>query len=223
MRGKTTWCAAAVCGAMAAASAAQAGVYRTIDVTGDPDAQWSGIPLLASSIVNGTNIDFATMSVANDSNYVYIKLTYYNAVNPNASWTGVHVAIDSDNNPNTGFNIWGLGIIGSEAIWENDQGYSQSAGNWTTPAGLTNASFAASPYNADTTVQQIRISLNAFNNETGQPVFGSSFTIMALSLESPADYIGPELYTVAAVPEPASLSLLAVTASALLMRRARRS
>ena len=225
-RGQYSFCTAAViAGTLLATSAAQA-AYRTIDIYGDPAAEWADIPTAGTSIVNqGVFTDFATLSIANDSDYVYIKLTYHVAVNPQAN-SGVYLAIDSDNNLNTGFNVFGLGIIGSEAGFSNNFPFSQGpgAGDWNNQAGLSGPTpqtvlYESSAYNMVTDVQQIRIPLSTINNATGLPIFGSTFKLMAYTDGTGLDYIGAATYSLAAVPEPASIGILAIAGSALLLRR----
>ena len=101
----------------------QAGYFTTITID-DLYADWSGVPVVDSDA--GDNFggpDIGDTQIANDGQYLYIRNTF-----PNNLTLSTYIAIDVDQNPATGFDILGLGIVGSEAGWQNDFGFSQATG-----------------------------------------------------------------------------------------------
>ena len=93
---------------------------------------------LAPPGTSGTTLDLASLSMANDSSNLYLLITYNQPVNPNSSdGTNVYLAVDNDSNLSTGFDVLGLGLIGSEVGWENDFPFAQSNGVFNTNGGIT--------------------------------------------------------------------------------------
>jgi hypothetical protein len=113
---------------------AEAGTFAIINID-DLYADWSGVPVVDSD--GGDNSggpDIGDTQIANDGQNLYIRNTF-----PNSLVLSTYIAIDVDQNPATGFDILGLGIVGSEAGWQNDFGFSQST-------GLFNSGPLAGPY-----------------------------------------------------------------------------
>lgn len=158
-----------LCGCFPAILPASA-VYTNIVIDGDP-SDWSAIPSLVSDPPgdNGTGPDLATVQVANDSTHLYLRITYHAPVNPNA---GPHVflALDNDGEPSTGFDIFGMGTVGSEAGWQNDFPFAQSNGVFNS-GSLSNAAAAIAPFSTITTQQEYSISRAATFATGGGPVF----------------------------------------------------
>ena len=101
----------------------QAGYFANIAIDDQYD-DWTGVPVADSDA--GDNFggpDIGDTQIANDDKYLYIRNTF-----PNSLQLSTYIGVDADQNPGSGFNIFGLGIIGSEAGWQNDFGFSQSAG-----------------------------------------------------------------------------------------------
>jgi PEP-CTERM motif len=187
---------------------ASAGTYANITIDGN-FSDWTGVPvLLTDASGDGSPIDIGTIQLANDANNLYIRLTFPTAVNPQ-SGAGVFLAIDNDNNPATGFDVYGLGAVGSEAGWQNDFPFEQANGNFNTGGGITGGAASISPYNTTTTEQEYSISRSATFTDSSLPVFpGNSFTLLVYTTEATADVAGPVSYEFAAVPEPATLTLV---------------
>jgi hypothetical protein len=102
---------------------AGAGSFKVITID-DLYADWAGIPVVDSD--GGDNFDgpdIGDTQIANDGANLYIRNTF-----PNSLILSTYISIDVDNNPATGFDILGLGIFGSEAAWQNDFGFSQATG-----------------------------------------------------------------------------------------------
>lgn len=201
--------------ALLAATAALANHAAAITIDGD-FSDWTNVPVIATDpLDNVLSIDFRTLQVANDENYMYFRYTLEEAINPQGG-AGVFLAIDEDNNTATGFDPFSLGYVGSEASWQNDFGFEQAAGNFNTGNGLTNATYAAAPYNADTVSVEISIPRSAGHAVGGQPVFpGDGQTIrVALWTEEGADDILGGAYTLL-VREPEFLTGTVTQVSAL--------
>lgn len=185
-------------------------------------SDWDAVAAVATSIDNGItdSADFAQLKVTHDASYVYLYYSLHRAVNPQTTGGGggVYLAIDSDDNAATGFDIFGLGLVGSEAGWQNNYPFEQATGNFNTGAGLTNATYAATPYYAVTSAVEISLPRTAFRNSGGNvfPADGGTIGLMFYTTAS-TDYIEGS-YTFV-IPEPASLGLLALAAPLLLRKR----
>lgn len=169
---------------------------------------WNTIPLAGTSIDNGIvgSADFAELKVTHDASSVYLYYSLHRAENPQASGggSGVFLAIDSDSNAATGFDIFSLAVIGSEAGWQNDFPFEQATGNFNTGLGLSNATYLASPYNAVTTAVEISIPIIATRNGGGS-VFppGGTIGVMFYTVSDTDFIIGSHT-----LPEPASFGLV---------------
>jgi hypothetical protein len=119
-------CLAAVA-LMAAPSAVPlfAGTFKTITID-DAYADWAGVPVVDSDAGdNFSGPDISETQIANDGQYLYIRNTFVNNLS-----LSTFISIDVDEDPNTGFNIFGLGLVGTEAGWQNDFGFAQAAGTF---------------------------------------------------------------------------------------------
>lgn len=192
------------------------GMYKTIGIDGNFD-DWNDVPVLYSGTSGtGSPIDLAHVQIANDDNDLYIRITYHTAVNPNAS-PSVYLSFDTDNDTTTGYDIYGLHAVGAEASFVNDFGFDQRTG-WN--VGDLSASAGISPYSTVTTSQEYRITRALTYASDSAPVFDNdSFTLLVWTDGDPADATAAIPYSFAVVPEPTSLSVLALGAIALMRRR----
>lgn len=222
-----------------ARAAVVAGTYATINVSGSP-SQFDSIPTAASNPVNpaASDLDPIELKIANDSQYVYFYVGYSPSVNPQSQ--GLYLAIDSDNNPSTGFAVYGSNQLGSNLGFENDFAFSQTAGNFNSngaspPVSSVTATnnnggniYLASPYDTVTDYQIISLPLDLVETDSSTggfngSVFSNSFTLEFYTTTASATVLGPVTYTIAAVPEPASLGLLAGAGLMLLRPRRRKA
>ena len=122
---------------------ALAGTYANITVQGEAAGtefnDWSGIPVLdmdpldnPGGPVSDPFIDIKDVQIANNNNFLFVHISYHNF-----SSTGTLIAIDTDQNAATGFDVFGLGLIGSEIGYSNDYPFSQTNGIFNTNVSLT--------------------------------------------------------------------------------------
>lgn len=205
-----------------AAAAARAD-YMNITIDGD-FSDWTGVANIATDPAdNAGSIDFLTLQVANNENYIFIRYTLNESINPQGG-AGVYLAVDEDNNTATGFDPFALGYVGAEASWQNDFPFEQATGNFNTGNGLSGATYAASPYNSATLSVEISIPRTATHTVGGAPIFPSDGNTIRVAMwtEEGADDILGGAYTFSAVPEPASAGLLLIGLGAACLLRKRR-
>lgn len=176
------------------ASVAQA--YYTNIVVDGVYTDWSAVPLVAMDVSgdNDTGPDLATLQVANDETNLYLHVQYHAAINPNAS-PSVMLALDNDGTTGTGFDVFGLGLIGSEAGWQNDFPFQQTNGVFN--SGIISGGAASiAPYFAVTTEQEYAIRLDAVFDSDGSPVFPhESFSLLVYTDPTAAnETMGPVTY-----------------------------
>jgi hypothetical protein len=204
----------------------EAGYFTTITID-DLYADWSGVPVVNAD--GGDNFggpDIGDTQIANDGQYLYIRNTF-----PNSLVLSTYIAIDVDQNPATGFNVFNLGTMGSEAGWQNDFGFSQATGVFNS-GPLIGDFFGGghallAPF-GNFASRELAISLANANNG-GQPTFPDATISLLIYADTgtgadglPAGFPGDSglngdvtaviHYTLAApasVPEPAGLILLA--------------
>lgn len=184
-------------------------------------ADWSDVPVLATDVVdNGGSIDLSTLQATDDGVNFYIRYTLHASINPQ-SGQGTFFSIDEDNNPATGFDVFALGVIGSEAGWQNDFPFEQATGVFNTGNGLTGATYAASPYNTAATSVEFSIPLSATHTLGGGNIFpgiDQPFSFAVYTPEGVGDFISGS-YT-QTIPEPSSMALIGL--GALLLGAVRR-
>jgi hypothetical protein len=198
---------------------ANAGTFAHITID-DSYGDWAGIPVLDSD--GGDNSggpDIGDTQIANDNNYLYIRNTF-----PNNLALGTFLSIDVDENTATGFDIFGLGLIGSEVGWQNDFPFTQSTGVFNDGMGMSGDYFGSgaallAPY-ADTASRELAISLAITRNVDGSPVFpDNTITLMLWTDQGQYADVTAVIHYTLAVPEPStSLLVLSLLLSTRLIR-----
>jgi hypothetical protein len=198
---------------------AQASTFKNIAID-DDYSDWVGVPVLDSD--GGDNQggpDIGDTQIANDNNYLYIRNTF-----PNNLTLSTFLSIDVDQSVATGYDIFGLGLIGAEAGWQNDFAFAQATGVFNSGA-LSGDFFGGGhallvPF-ANTPTRELAISLDALFAADNSPVFPDNtltllvWTDLGVGPDGTfggfnGDVSGVIQYTLA-VPEPASAALLALT------------
>ena len=204
--------------ALTAAGTAQAGTWATITID-DSYADWAGIPVVDSDpLDNPGGVDFFETQIANDANYLYIRNTYHTA-----KALSTFLSIDVDENVATGYDIFGLGMVGAEASWQNDFPFTNSTGVYNDGNGMSGEFFGSGagnllPY-ADVVTREMAISLDITRNVDGSPVFPDDTISMLFWTDSFSGDISSLIHYQLAVPEPASLGLIGLGGLAMLRRR----
>jgi len=119
------------------ATAPPAGNFATISIDGS-FSDWSGVPVRASRAASGSEMDWATLQLANDGDYLYGRFTLHaTPALPPFSEFQSNVFLDTDNNPATGFAPAGTSI-GSALMIQGGTGYDQRGGGFNegTASGL---------------------------------------------------------------------------------------
>jgi len=200
-----------------------AGTYRTITIDGS-FADWAGVPVLDSDPVdNAGGPDIGDTQIANDNDNLYIRNTF-----PNNDSMQTYIALDVDSNTATGYDIFGLGLVGSEAGWQNDFAFAQATGVFNSGA-LSGDYFGGghallSPFADATMSRELAISLDAMFAADNSPVFPDDTFRLLIWTDNGFDVSAVISYTLAPIPEPAALSLATIAAAAThaARRRARR-
>jgi len=223
MKQKTWLTILAAIAAAFSLSPAYAGTFRTIAIDNDY-SDWVGVPVLDSDGGDNTGgPDIGDTQIANDENNLYIRNTF-----PNNDSMQTYIALDIDSNPATGYDIFGLGLVGSEAGWQNDFAFRQSTGVFNS-GGLSGDYFGGghallTPFADATTTRELAISLHSLFASDNSPVFpDGSFSLMIWT-DSGFDVSARIDYTLAtAVPEGTTMALASLAPVVLLCVRRRRT
>ena len=123
MRKTARWTVTGLLGLLGACGSLPAGTFKTITIDSDY-ADWLGVPVLDADPADASNgPDIGDTQMANDNDNLYFRNTFHNSVS-----ISTYIAMDVDQNLSTGYDIFGLGLIGSEAGWQNDFAFEQATG-----------------------------------------------------------------------------------------------
>ena len=190
-------------------SVSYASTFADITIDGD-FSDWAGIPVAATDVTgDGDPADFTDFSVANDDDFLYIRFTLDEAAALNVGGVQLFIAIDNDNNTATGFDVFGLGAVGSEVGWQNDFPFQQSTGVFNS-GSIDNGGATIAPFNSTVTGQEIALPRSATFASDGTSIFPNDTIGIGLYTNGGTttdDFIGGANYTFA-VPEPSSVALL---------------
>ncbi|MCA9258761.1 MAG: hypothetical protein KDA61_06160 [Planctomycetales bacterium] len=91
----------------------------------------SGIPIATSDPAdNPGSIDIADVQIANDSDYIYIHATFHTDTTLDLSQ--VFLGFDTDQDLLTGFDVFSVGLVGSDFAYQTDYPFHQVAGIYNT-------------------------------------------------------------------------------------------
>jgi hypothetical protein len=171
-------------------SRAAAGTYSnsiTIadTVTGTEFDDWIGIPTLTMDPVDnvGTDpisgdpyIDIANVQLANNDDFLFVHISYHTTTS-----TGTYIALDTDQDLLTGFDIYELGAIGSDYGYVNDFPFYQIANVYNANVTLTGGPVGGPGGNGGALIwpfwdqngpdKELAIPRDLFNTFTGELAF----------------------------------------------------
>lgn len=201
------------------------GLHKVIAIDGD-FSDWDDVPALDSDPVDNVgSVDFAVTKIANDDNFLYVYNSFHTAHS-----MPVNLSIDTDSNVATGFNIYGLSLVGADASWQNDFPFTSGDGVFNNGLGMSGGLYgtgaaAITPFSSTATERELAISLDILFNEDGTEVFGAGeFTLLLWTEEAGgySDVSAAIHYQIASIPEPAALLFGAVVVSGLSLSGQRR-
>ena len=208
-------------GSMLVGLSASASTFATLTIDG-VYTDWDAIPALDTDAADNAGfVDFHVTKIANDGQYLYIYNSFHEAKS-----LGAFTALDVDSNTATGFDVFGLGLIGSEAGWQNAFPFTQDSANFNNGIGMSGDFFGSgaallTPF-ADGFERELAISLDAVFNGSNAPVFADDvFDLLFWTDQGNGDVTATISYTLA-VPEPATLGVFATAALVALRRRTQR-
>lgn len=204
MKSSPTLLAAAV---LLLGASCAAGLYVPISVDGD-FSDWDSVPALDTDAADNVGgVDFAVTKVANDDNFLYIYNSFHTA-----NSMPVYLSVDSDGDVGTGFDIFGLRLVGADASWQNDFPFTSGDGVFNNGLGMSGDLYgtgaaAVTPFAVATSERELAISLDILFNEDGSAVFGAeSFALLMWTDDgSSGDVSAAITYSLATIPEPTPL------------------
>lgn len=206
---------------------ASAGTFKTITID-DDHSDWVGVPVVDSDPAdNAGSVDIAETQIANDNDFLYIRNTFHSNLS-----LGLFTGIDVDENVATGFDIFGLGLIGQDSGWQNDFPFTSSnglgGGVFNDGQGMTGDFFGSGAALldafADSNERELAISLDIVRNlpTTLVEVFpDDTVRLLFWTDQGSGDVSAVIDYTLAVIPEPASVGLALAAFGCLAMVRRR--
>ncbi|MEO1497038.1 MAG: PEP-CTERM sorting domain-containing protein [Planctomycetota bacterium] len=203
-----------------ASANASAGFFKTITIDGDY-SDWDDVPVVDSDAADNAGfVDFADTKIAHDDDFLYIYNSFHTAQS-----LGAFTALDVDSDVATGFDVFGLGLIGSEAGWQNDFPFTQDAGSFNNGSGMAGDFFGSgaallTPF-ADGFERELSISLDIVFNAGGDVFADDTFSLLFWTDLGAGDVTGAIAYELTPIPEPTTLLLAAAGLASVYGRRRR--
>lgn len=108
---------------------------------------WTNVPILATAVRGTSAVSFATLALANDNDYLYLRFSLYAPGSP-FSDANSHLFIDTDMDAVTGYRPTGI-ALGSELVIESGVGYDERSGSFAGSA-VSGLDWAMAPSGAGT-------------------------------------------------------------------------
>lgn len=206
---------------------AGAGTYKTITID-DDHSDWIGVPVVDSDPAdNPGSVDLAGTQISNDANFLYIRNTFHGSLS-----LGLFTGIDVDENVATGFDIFGLGLIGQDSGWQNDFPFTSSNNAFggdvfNDGQGMTGDFFGSGAILldafADSNERELAISLDIIRNPPTAltNVFPDNTVRLLFWTDQASGDVSSVIDYTLAVPEPATTVLLAALVGCLTIKRRR--
>jgi len=144
--------------------------YLKVTVDGNK-SEWNAIPVsLIDPTGDGTQ-DIISVRLANDTDHLYLLVEYdfLTGVNTFNGSPSTFLSLDTDLDTGTGFDIYGLGLIGAEVGWQNDFPFSQTSGIFNTNGTFTGGVATIAPFNTNALFQEYAIDRDAKYSIDGSP------------------------------------------------------
>jgi len=169
----------------------------------------AGIPIATTDALDNPGaslIDINTVQIANDANFVYLRVTYYTTDS-----SGTFLAFDTDQDAATGFDVLALGPaagLGSDLGYSNDFAFEQepapdfNTGDPLTGGPLGNGGALIFPFfNIDGVEKEYAIPLDTMFSNPAEAAFpGTTFDLMVYTDEGLGDVTDVLTYTLATNP-----------------------
>ena len=164
---------------------------------------WDGIPIATMDPADNVGfVDIADIQVANDSEYLYVHITYHDDQS-----LGTFLGFDLDQDVFTGFDIFSLGLIGTELGYVNDFPFEQAAGVFNTGDNLSGGPFGNGGalifpfWNEGGPQKELAIPLNVGFTNPAEPAFvNPTFDFMVYFDQGLGDITEVITYTLADPP-----------------------
>ncbi|MEO1087924.1 MAG: hypothetical protein AAFY88_27130 [Acidobacteriota bacterium] len=187
------------------------GIQVQGEVEGAEFDDWADVPIAVADPADNPGdfdgrpfIDFANLQVANDDDFLYLHMSYHNESSVNT-----FIGIDVDQDTATGFDLFGLGLIGSDIGYQNDFPFQQAADVFNINVGLTGGPLTNGGaliytfWDQDGMDKEWAIPLDlALGFPAGDPAFASdTIDILFYTEEGAGDIHDVVTYTLAVAPE----------------------
>jgi hypothetical protein len=83
-------------------------------------------------------VDIANVQIANDDDFIYVHMTTHGG---HTSLANLYLAFDTDQNAATGFDPFGIGVLGSEFSYQTDFPFAQDTGVFNTGEPISGGQF----------------------------------------------------------------------------------
>jgi PEP-CTERM motif len=204
-----TFAAAPAAAQVTAPSLYTTGLQVQGEAVGTEFADWAAAGVTNAEMDPADNtgfLDVANVQIANDEEFIYVHVTTHGA---STSLANLFLAFDTDQNATTGFDVFGLGVVGSEFGYQTDFPFAQSTGMFNTgaPIGggpLGNGGALIYPFWTDAGAPQgaeIEWAVPRDVLVSGMPVFANdSLNLAVYTTDGLGDITQSISYTLAAPP-----------------------